>query len=144
MPGSTTKTGAMNKVPLSKAAMSIIERRQEAPDSPWLFPKAGDKKSHATPAFLGIPHRSACKRAKIEGYTVHDHRHTFATYCDIMDIPRLIWDGLLGHSSGILAELYSGHDHAQERRECMEAWANRIATALGDNVIEFKQGGGPA
>jgi integrase len=138
VPASTTKTGAMNKVPLSKAAMNIIERRQEATDSPWLFPKSGGD-GHATPAFIGIPHRSACKRAGITGYTIHDHRHSFATYCDIMDIQRLIWDGLLGHSSGILAELYSGHDHAQERRECMEAWANRIAMALGENVIEFER-----
>jgi integrase len=138
VPGSTTKTGAMNKVPLSRAALDIISRRVEATDGPWLFPKAGGA-GHATPAFIGIPHRSACERAGIKGYTIHDHRHSFGTYCDIMNIPRLIWDGLLGHSSGLMAELYSGHDFGTERLDCMEAWANRIATALGENVTELNR-----
>jgi integrase len=137
VPGSTTKTGATNKVPLSGAAMSIINRRLKATDGPWLFPKSGGE-GHATPAFIGIPHRSACKRAGIKNYTIHDHRHTFGTYADIMNIPRLVWDGILGHSSGLMAELYSGHDFGKERLDCMEAWANRIAASLGENVIELR------
>ena len=56
-----------------------------------------------------------------------------------MNIPRLIWDGLLGHSSGLMAELYSGHDFASERLSCMEAWANRIAAALGENVTSLDE-----
>ncbi len=137
VPGSTTKTGAMNKVPLSKAALGIIERRLESTNGPWVFPKSGGA-GPATPAFIGIPHRSACKRAEIKGYTIHDHRHSFATYADIMNIPRLIWDGILGHSSGLMAELYSGHDFGSERLECMEAWANRVAAAIGENVVDLK------
>ena len=127
----------MNKVPLSKAAIDIIERRLAVAAGPWLFPKAGGD-GHATPAFIGIPHRSACKRAGIKGYTIHDHRHSFATYCDVMNIPRLIWDGLLGHSSGLMAELYSGHDFGKERLGCMEAWGDRLAAALGENVVELR------
>ena len=80
-------------------------------------------------------HRSICKRAKIENYKAHDHRHTFATHMEQMGISRLIWDGIMGHSQGSMADLYSGHDFAEQRLDAMERWADRIAATLADNVV---------
>jgi hypothetical protein len=52
-----------------------------------------------------------------------------------MGVARLIWDPLLGHSQNAMADLYSGHDFAEQRLAAMEQWADRIAAALGDNVV---------
>ena len=45
----------------------------------------------------------------------------------------------MGHSQGSMADLYSGHDFAEQRLDCMEKWANRIAATLSDNVVTLKQ-----
>jgi hypothetical protein len=57
-----------------------------------------------------------------------------------MGIPRLIWDGILGHVQNGMADLYSGHDFAEKRLECMERWAARIAVAAGENVVHWERG----
>ncbi len=54
-----------------------------------------------------------------------------------MGVSRLIWDGIMGHSANGMADLYSGYDFAEQRLDCMEKWADRIAAALGDNVVSL-------
>jgi integrase len=139
VPPATTKTDKPYKVPLSEMAIEIIESRlaDMKPDQQRVFPKRGGE-GPAGLNFLSKPHRRACKAAGIPDYKPHDNRHTFATHCDIMGIPRLVWDGILGHSIASMAELYSGHDFADERLKCVERWADRIAAALSDNVIPLK------
>ena len=141
-------------MPLSTAAVAIIEarlveveeaerrragraRRDPVPVT-WLFPgKNGEKPISQN--LTGDAHRSTCKRAGIANYTPHDHRHTFATHMEQMGIARLIWDPILGHSQNGMADLYSGHDFAEQRLDCMEKWANRIAAAMGGNVVQLKK-----
>ncbi len=153
IPARTTKTSVAYKVPLSTAAVGIIEARilelQEAEQRrayrehreprpvTWLFPKLRGGDGPAGLTSTGKAHRLACKRAKIADYTAHDHRHSYATHCEQMGISRLIWDGIMGHSRNGMADLYSGHDFAEQRLDCMERWADRIAVALGDNVVSL-------
>ena len=144
IPASTTKTARTYKVPLSAAAVAIIEARiaelEGAGADPvtWLFPGRFGKRPN-DPNLTSNAHRSTCKRAGIAGYTAHDHRHTFATHMEQMGISRLIWDGIMGHSANGMADLYSGHDFAEQRLDCMERWADRIAATLSDNVVPIKQ-----
>ncbi len=154
IPASTTKTARTYKVPLSAAVKDIIlariaeieeaelrraKREHRAPEPvTWLFP-GQDGEKPAEPTMTRNVHRSTCKRAKIENYKAHDHRHTFATHCEQMGVSRLIWDPIMGHSQGSMADLYSGHDFAEQRLDCMERWADRIAATLADNVVPLKQ-----
>ena len=154
VPASTTKTAQTYKVPLSTAAVGIIKARiaevEEAEQKrakrgrrepcavTWLFSgKSGKKPTDRN--LTGNAHRSACRRAGIVGYAAHDSRHTYASHMDQMGIPRLIWDPIMGHSQNGMADLYSGHDFAQQRLNAMERWADRISTALGENVISINQ-----
>jgi len=140
VPARSSKTAQIYKVPLSGWALTIIKARIAAIPSTeqYLFSKRGGGEP-AGLTFLGIPHRRACARAGIAGYAPHDHRHTFSTHCDAMGIPRLIWDPILGHSVGGMADLYSGFDFADQRLDCVEKWAARIATAAAENVVELKR-----
>ncbi len=143
IPASTTKTARTYKVPLSAPAASIIEARiaelEGAGPVTWLFPRRIGGDGPAGLDFTGLTHRAACKRASIADYVPHDHRHTFATHMEQMGVSRLIWDGIMGHSANGMADLYSGHDFAEQRLDCMERWANRIAATLADNVVPIKQ-----
>ncbi len=140
IPARTTKTSKPYKVPLSAAAVGVIEARIAAiqDGEKHLFPKRGGGAA-AGHTFIIKPHRAACKRAGLEDYRPHDHRHTFATHCEQMGISRLIWDGIMGHTQNGMADLYSGHDFAEQRLECMERWADRIAATLADNVVPLTQ-----
>jgi integrase len=155
IPASTTKTARTYKVPLSAAAVGIIQgrvaeleeaelrraKREHRSPKPvtWLFPKLRGGEGPAGLTFTGKAHRAACKRAKIADYAPHDHRHTFATHMEQMGISRLIWDGIMGHGQGNMADLYSGFDFAEQRLDCMERWADRIAATLADNVVTLKR-----
>ncbi|MCH8187438.1 MAG: tyrosine-type recombinase/integrase [Proteobacteria bacterium] len=153
VPARTTKTKKPYKVPLSTAVVAIIQARileveeaeqmcakrehREPQPVTWLFPNKRTGEGPASRTFTGRAHRLACKRAGIADYTPHDHRHTFATHCEQMGISRLIWDGIMGHSANGMADLYSGYDFAEQRLDCMERWADRIAAAMGDNVVSL-------
>ncbi len=151
VPARTTKTGKSYRVPLSAPAVGVIEARileveqaeevrakrehREPEPVTWVFPNGRD--GAADRSFNRVTHTEACARADIADYRVHDHRHTFATHCEQMGISRLIWDGIMGHSANGMADLYSGFDFAEQRLDAMEKWADRIATALGDNVVSL-------
>ena len=139
VPPSTTKTNKPYKVPLSQWAIKIIEERLAAlpDDEQYVFPKRGGE-GPTVATFINKPHRRARERAGCPDYKAHDHRHTFATHCDLMKVPRLVWDGILGHVNSTMAEYYSGHDFADERLDCVERWADRIAAALAENVVDMK------
>ena len=140
VPAVSTKTRRTYRVPLSTAAASIIEDLLEAAQDGWLFPnRFGTGPTKSESSWLKNAHKRTCERAEIEDYKLHDARHTFATHCDAMGISRLIWDGILGHVQNGMADLYSGHDFAEKRLECMERWAARIATAAAENVVELKR-----
>ena len=154
IPSATTKTARTYKVPLSTAAVEIIkariadldrerhpDRRRAGPDAgpvTWLFPGKGGKKP-IDPNLTGNAHRSTCKRAGITGYTPHDSRHTFATHQEQMGVPRLVWDSIMGHVQGTMADLYSGHDFAEQRLDAMERWADRIAATMSENVVPIRK-----
>ena len=138
VPAVSTKTARAYKVPLSKAAVEIIEGL--TPRNGWLFPnRAGTGPVTSDSPWHKHAHRAACERAGMENYVPHDHRHTFATHCDAMGISRLIWDGILGHVQNGMADLYSGHDFAEKRLECMERWATRIGVSAGANVTSLDE-----
>ena len=155
IPARTTKTARAYKVPLSTAAVGLIEARiteveeaeqhrakrehREPEPVTWLFPKRFNGNGPAGLHYVGKPHRSACKRAGIADYRPHDHRHTFATHMEQMGVSRLIWDGIMGHAANGMADLYSGFDFADQRLECMQRWADRIAAAMGGNVVQLKK-----
>ena len=155
IPARTTKTSRPYKVPLSAAAVGIIEariaevekdeqrraKREHRSPGPvtWLFPRLSGGAETVSRHYLGKHHRAACERAGIADYTTHDHRHTFATHCEQMGISRLIWDGIMGHAQNGMADLYSGHDFAEQRLACMTKWGDRIAATLADNVVPIQQ-----
>jgi integrase len=139
VPASTTKTRRTYKVPLSGLAVSIIEGLLETAKDGWHFPNhAGTGPINRESSWLKQAHRQACEQAGIEGYTLHDARRTFGSHADTK-FSRLVWDGILGHVSATMADVYSGHDFAEQRLQCVEWWAARILAAASDNVVKLER-----
>lgn len=104
----TTKTGKRRYLPINKGAVAVLERRKayaeaNCPESPWVFAKrSGERVRYPDNAF-----RIAVKNANIEDFTVHDLRHTFASWLVTEGVELIKVRDLLGHSSIRMTERYA-------------------------------------
>jgi len=103
-----TKSGKRRTVPLNNSARAAMLSRarfraQHCPDSPWVFAHqdgsriAGTKRSFAT----------ACRRAEISDFRIHDLRHTCAAWLVTAGVPLTEIRDLLGHASVTMTERYA-------------------------------------
>ena len=103
-----TKTGIPRSIPLHKETRQALIGRQRfrasfCPDASFVFvnhkgcPIRSIKRSFAT----------ACRRADIADFRIHDLRHTFATWCVTDGVSLLELRLLLGHSTIKMTERYA-------------------------------------
>lgn len=98
--GKHTKSGKRRIIPLNVEAREALLgrarfRAQYCPSAPWVFAhKNGDQVKCMQNGF-----KAACRRAGITDFTVHDMRHTFASWLVSAGVPLLEVSELLGHSS---------------------------------------------
>lgn len=106
--GQHTKAGKRRSVPLNRGAREALLHRaafraQHCPDSPWVFAhKNGNRIQDVRTSFL-----SACRRAKIKDFRIHDLRHTCAAWLVSEGVPLTEVRELLGHSSVQMTERYA-------------------------------------
>ena len=110
-----TKSGEWQTVPTNEAARQILVRRMRlrdevCPDTPWVFfhvvpavnSKVGDRVKDVKKSF-----NSACSRAGIENFRIHDLRHTFASWLVMKGVPLFEVSKLLRHASIQMTERYA-------------------------------------
>jgi integrase len=104
-----TKTAKRRSIPMNAEARTAIMgrfrfRAQYCPGSPWVFAHAdGTRIGDVKRAFV-----SACRRAGIADFRVHDLRHTCAAWLVSAGVPLVEVRDLLGHKSIAMTERY-GH-----------------------------------
>lgn len=129
-----TKSGAQVR-PIGASAFAAINGLPRT--NGWVFP-ASRGEGH----FIGLPKALAqlCKRAKLEGVTVHVLRHTFAATAAEMGFSELTIAGLLGHTvPGVTARYAHVADSALV--SAADKVSVRIANALDgtekDKVVKL-------
>lgn len=118
-----TKSGAQIRPIGASAFASIADLPRK---NGWIFPA-----SRGGGHFVGLPCALArlCKRANLEGVTVHVLRHSFAATAAEMGFSELVIAGLLGHSvPGVTARYAHVADSALVL--AADKVSSRIATAL--------------
>jgi integrase len=118
-----TKSGAQIR-PIGSAAIEYLARLSRTGE--WVLPAAVGKGHYvALPRALAV----FCKRAGIEGVSVHTLRHSFGAIAAEMGFSELTIAGLLGHSVPGVTARYS---HLPDMALCAAAdrVSSRIATAL--------------
>ena len=103
-----TKSGAPRMIPLCNEARAALIGRQRfrasyCPDAPFVFV---NYEGHR----IGSIKRSfstACRRAGISDFRIHDLRHTFASWLVTEGVPLLEVSRLLGHSTVKMTERYT-------------------------------------
>ncbi|MGV9006326.1 MAG: tyrosine-type recombinase/integrase [Brevundimonas sp.] len=92
----TSKTGKPRHVPLSAAAVVIIEALPRFKDCPWLVPNPD-----TLMPFVSIKHgwQRAIKVAKLPGLRIHDLRHSAASFMVNSGVDLFAVGKVLGHAS---------------------------------------------
>jgi integrase len=127
VPAARMKAGVEHRVPLSDAAMAIIERLAGIRTADLVFAgqRAASPLSNSALALI-VP----------DGATVHGFRSAFRDWCgNETSFPREIAEGALAHAAGDATErAYRRSDALEKRRALMEAWANFCGAKAASNV----------
>ena len=119
IPASRMKTGREHRIPLTAAALDVLQRARQLADATGLiFPSAhGKAMSDSTLSKL-------LRENGIET-TVHGARSAFRDWAaECSDVPREICEFALAHVEGSASELaYRRTDYFDKRRKLMQDWA---------------------
>ena len=122
VPAERMKAGREHRVPLSGAALRILdEARQHSDPDGLIFPGRGDRPlGHASIGTL-------FKRLDIGG-TPHGLRGSFRNWCAESGVPREVAERALAHVvKGATESAYNTTDLLDQRCEVMEAWASHLS-----------------
>lgn len=150
IPPERAKNGQANLVPLSAAAIEIVNAIPQIEDSPLLFPSRDSLLSPVN-GFSKLTERlragvdKALERQDSERWTLHDIRRTVATGLQRLGIRQEVTEAALNHKSGIVsgvAAVYSRHDFADEKRAALDAWAIELRRIVegqdATNVVKLR------
>jgi integrase len=137
VPPSRMKSGREHRVPLSRAAISVLKEMQAHHQGDLVFPGDRRGKPLSNMAMLMVLRRM--DRADL---TAHGFRSTFRDWAaECTSFPREVAEAALAHVVGDKVEAaYRRGDLFEKRRHLMDAWATHCQTASGKDgaVIPLK------
>ncbi len=139
IPADRTKNGDEHTVPLSTDAAGILAGLYRI-KGPFLFTTTGESPISGFTRAKGRLDELMAKAAgdvEIPPFTIHDLRRTAATGMAGLRFPPHIVETVLNHRSGTrrgVAGIYNRFDYAEEKREALEAWAQRVRVLVKGEV----------
>jgi integrase len=128
LPPARTKNNQPHEVPLSKAALAVLQSVPRVADSPFVLTNAGP--SPASGYSKGKRRVDALLPADMPPWRLHDLRRTAASGMARLGINLPVIEKVLNHASGSFAGIvgvYQRHSFADEKRHALEAWGNFVA-----------------
>jgi len=138
LPAERTKNNKPHEVPLSKAALAILQNVPSVAGSPFVLTTNGGA-SPISGYSIGKRRIDALLPADMPPWRLHDLRRTCASGLARLGINLPVIEKVLNHSSGSFAGIvgvYQKHSFADEKRAALEAWGNFVVA-----LIEDKPGG---
>jgi len=145
IPAEVAKNGRSHRVPRSPQALTILERRREHAEGPWVFA------SPTTDRPIENPQKAAERlraRSNVPDLRLHDFRRTAASLMTGMGIARLTVKKILNHAERDVTAIYDRHSYDPEKRSALEAWGRRLEAIVGgqgskDQVVTMGARGRP-
>jgi integrase len=125
VPGERMKAGREHRVPLSSAALAIVQQMNETRQSDFVFPGGKNGKPLSNMAMLAV-----LKRMSRDDITAHGFRSTFRDWAaECTDFRSEVVEMALAHTIENKVEAaYRRGDLFQKRRQLMEEWAEFCLT----------------
>jgi integrase len=136
VPATRMKAGREHRVPLSAAAVAVLEEMMEVRESDFVFPGGKRGKPLSNMAMLAF-----LKRMDRGDLTAHGFRSSFRDWAaERTSFPHEVAEMALAHTVGDKVEAaYRRGDLLQKRRQIMEAWARFCATkAVPVRVVSIR------
>lgn len=134
-----TKNGRAHNVPLSDAALAILEEAKSFMRNGLFLPATNGKVMDKNI----LP--KAMKRVKWQTIpaTPHDLRRTCITGISTLGFSRLVQDKIANHIDSSVGGIYDRNDYAKEKQQALEAWARKLNEIIhgqsSSNVLAFRQ-----
>jgi integrase len=146
IPAARMKANAAHVVPLSDAAMELVQSLPRFKSGNYLFSTShGAKPPNAfSHAKIHLDREMAkVLGAPVEPYTIHDIRRSVRTQLSaIPGISDLVRELVIGHTKPGLHRVYDQHAYLDEKRHALDAWAARLRDIVEPppaNVVELKR-----
>ena len=132
VPATRMKAGREHRVPLSAAAVAVLEEMMEVRESDFVFSGGKRGKPLSNMAMLAV-----LKRMDRGDLTAHGFRSSFRDWAaERTSFPHEVAEMALAHTVGDKVEAaYRRGDLLQKRRQIMEAWARFCAGTAEGNVV---------
>jgi integrase len=131
LPPARVKNNQPHEVPLSTAALAVLERVPRVAGSPFVLTNGGA--SPASGYSKGKRRLDALLPADMPVWRLHDLRRTCASGMARLGINLPVIEKVLNHSSGSFAGIvgvYQKHSFADEKRQALEAWGDFVAALV--------------
>ncbi len=140
LPKARNKGNRDHVVPLSKEAKAILEALPKLGE--FVFTTDG-KKPYAGQVRLKIILDKAVGAENWEPWVFHDIRRSVTTGMAALGVREEVRERALNHAvGGIGNKVYDRHAYLDEKRDALQAWANRVMLVVGtpgpQNVVAFK------
>jgi integrase len=140
LPAGRNKGKRDHEIPLAPAMLALIEALPRR--SHYVFTIDGARPYSGQEYLKAILDRES----GVKGWTFHDFRRTASTGMAALHVPQDTIDRVLNHAKGTLAGTYNRHQYLDQKREALDAWAERVAFITGEardaaNVVELKAAG---
>lgn len=63
-------------------------------------------------------------------WVLHDLRRTVRTHLSALPVQDLVRELVIAHAKPGLHKVYDQHSYREEKRECLELWANKLAVLV--------------
>jgi integrase len=137
IPAERMKGAREHRVPLSNAALTIVERISESRQGDFVFPGGNAGRPLSNMAFLML-----LRRMGRSDLTAHGFRSSFRDWAaERTNFPAEVAEMALAHVvSGKVEAAYRRGDLFQKRRQLAEAWAKFCAAALSaGNIVPLRE-----
>lgn len=126
-----SKSGKMRHISLSLASIEVLENLPRWEGCPYVLPNP-----HTLKPFTGINEswKTATRRAGLQGFRIHDLRHSFASNLVNAGHSLFVVSRALGHAN---IQQTSRYSHLSD--DTLLAAVDAAATAMGVNWTEVKQ-----
>ncbi len=133
LPAERTKNGLAHRIPLSTLALDILRRMAEMRYSDHVFPSTrypGIRGNAMNPNTLSAAVARQMNFTPLPWFTPHDLRRTAASHMASMGVPPLVISRILNHKEGGITRIYNRYSYDQEKRDALEAWAERLVNLV--------------
>lgn len=134
LPRERAKNDRAHEVPLSPMALEILSAIPRVEGCDLVFSTNGTSPiSGFSKAKARLDKASKVGLSEADEWRIHDIRRTVTTHLARMNFPPHVVDKILNHVSGTIggvAAVYNRHSYVSERRQALDAWANRLQSIV--------------